>query len=357
MSQAESSRAVLVLAHTGRQDAVDAAVSVVERLHAAGLTPALLADDVDRLQVLVGDRLDRVPLAIVGRDITLAQCEVGMVLGGDGSILRAAELVRGADLPLMGVNLGHIGFLAESERTELDSSVQWVVDHDYTVERRMAIDVRIWRGGEQVASSWALNEASIEKKSRERMIDLVVDIDGSPVSAFGCDGVVMATPTGSTAYAFSAGGPVVWPEVQALVMVPISAHALFARPLVVDPDSVMAVEILQHEDEEAVLWCDGRRSVDLPAGSRVEVTRSAEPVRLARVNQTPFSERLVDKFNLPTSGWRGPVESEAGPEVRPEDDGVAGTRTVDPTGHPLGTEMATERGTLRHDAAQKEDGQ
>ena len=197
-----------------------------------------------------------------------------------------------------------------SERTELDASVEWVVEQDYTVERRMALDVQVWNAGEHVGSSWALNEASIEKHSRERMVDLVIEIDGRPVSAFGCDGVVMATPTGSTAYAFSAGGPVVWPEVQALVMVPISAHALFSRPLVVDPDSIMAVEVLQREDEHGVLWCDGRRSLELPAGSRVEVTRSERPVLLARVHQTPFSERLVDKFNLPTSGWRGPVDAE-----------------------------------------------
>lgn len=303
-------REVLVLAHTGRHDAVEAAAAVVTRLASAGLTPVMLEKDIDSLVRLLGDEFQNTPVAVAGRDVPLQRCEVGMVLGGDGSILRAADLVREADLPLMGVNLGHVGFLAESERTELDSSVEWVVEQDYTVERRMALDVQVWNAGEHVGSSWALNEASIEKHSRERMIDLVIEIDGRPVSAFGCDGVVIATPTGSTAYAFSAGGPVVWPEVQALVMVPISAHALFSRPLVVDPDSIMAVEVLQREDEHGVLWCDGRRSLELPAGSRVEVTRSERPVLLARVNQTPFSERLVDKFNLPTSGWRGPVDAE-----------------------------------------------
>lgn len=327
-------REVLVLAHTGRRDAVDAAVAVVERLHASGLTPVVLAKDVESLSTAMGERLGRVPLAVAGREVPLERCEVGMVLGGDGSILRAAELVRGAGLPLMGVNLGHVGFLAESERTELDASVQWVVDRSYSVERRMAIDVQVWDSGEHVGSTWALNEASIEKLARERMVDLVIEIDGRPVSAFGCDGVVLATPTGSTAYAFSAGGPVVWPEVQALVMVPISAHALFSRPLVVDPDSVMAVEVLQREDEHGVLWCDGRRSMDLPPGSRVEVTRSAEPVLLARVNQTPFAERLVDKFNLPTTGWRGPVDAA---------EHVAGSLSrTSPTGHPMGEELERE---------------
>lgn len=303
-------REVLVLAHTGRHDAVEAAAAVVTRLAAAGLTPVMLEKDLDSLARLLGPEFENTSVAVADREVPLERCEVGMVLGGDGSILRAADLVRDADLPLMGVNLGHVGFLAESERTELDASVQWVVDQAYTVERRMALDVQVWNADEHVGSSWALNEASIEKHSRERMLDLVIEIDGRPVSAFGCDGVVMATPTGSTAYAFSAGGPVVWPEVQALVMVPISAHALFARPLVVAPDSIMAVEVLQREDEHGVLWCDGRRFLELPAGARVEVTRSERPVLLARVNQTPFSERLVDKFNLPTTGWRGPVDAE-----------------------------------------------
>ncbi|WP_022872893.1 NAD kinase [Nesterenkonia alba] len=308
-------RAVLVLAHTGRPDAVDAAATVAEDLHHAGLRPVMLERDIRDLSAAVGDRLRAVPVAVADREIPIERCEVGMVLGGDGSILRAADLVRGVDLPLMGVNLGHVGFLAESERTQLGDSVQWVVEQNYTVEQRMALDVQVFSGSDHIGSSWALNEASIEKAARERMIELVVEIDGAPVSTFGCDGIVMATPTGSTAYAFSAGGPVVWPEVQALVLAPISAHALFARPLVVDPGSMMAVEVLQRDDEHGVLWCDGRRSMTLPAGARVEVTRSSKPVLLARVHHTPFSQRLVEKFNLPTTGWRGPARETPGGEA------------------------------------------
>ncbi|WP_300345831.1 NAD kinase [Nesterenkonia sp.] len=302
-------REVLVLAHTGRRDAVDAAVTVAASLHAAGLRPVMLERDIEAVASVAAADLRSAQVAVADREVPLSRCEVGMVLGGDGSILRAADLVRQAQLPLMGVNLGHVGFLAESERTQLDESVQWVVDQNYTVEERMALDVQVWQADHHIGSSWALNEASIEKASRQRMIELVIEIDGAPVSAFGCDGMVMSTPTGSTAYAFSAGGPVVWPEVEALVMVPISAHALFARPLVVAPDSVMAVELLQRGDEHGILWCDGARSMELPAGSRVEVTRSERSVLLARVHQTPFSQRLVDKFNLPTTGWRGPVEA------------------------------------------------
>ncbi len=159
--------------------------------------------------------------------------------------------------------------------------------------------------GDVVHRGWALNEASIEKASRERMLEVVVEIDGRPLSRWGCDGVVMATPTGSTAYAFSAGGPVVWPEVEALLLVPISAHALFARPLVVSPDSVLAVEVLSTGQSAGVLWCDGRRAVDLPPGARIEARRGERPVRLARLHSAPFTDRLVAKFDLPVLGWRG----------------------------------------------------
>jgi NAD+ kinase len=158
------------------------------------------------------------------------------------------------------------------------------------------------------ATSWALNEVSVEKGSRERVLELVTEVDGRPVSTYGCDGVVMATPTGSTAYAFSAGGPVVWPGVQALLMVPISAHALFARPLVVSPDSVLAVEVLERNSAEGVMWCDGRRAVTVARGSRIEVRRGQRPVLLARILTGPFTDRLVAKFRLPVAGWRGPEE-------------------------------------------------
>ncbi len=168
----------------------------------------------------------------------------------------------------------------------------------------MTIDVTVGVHGEETARTWALNEASVEKASRERMLEVVAEVDGRPLSRWGCDGVVCATPTGSTAYAFSAGGPVVWPEVEALLMIPISAHALFARPLVVSPKSVLAVEV-QSDTPAGVLWCDGRRTVPLPAGARVEVRRGELPVRLARLHLAPFTDRLVRKFELPVRGWRG----------------------------------------------------
>lgn len=305
------SRRILVLAHTGREDSMKAALQACGQLHASGLVPVMTQSELDDLNRLRGGT--EVPTEVLHDDIQLEDVELVMVLGGDGTILRAAELVRHVDVPLLGVNLGHIGFLAEAERADLAQTVEWVARKEYTVEERLTIDVTVWVRGHKVAHTWALNEAAVEKSNRDRMLEVVLEVDERPLSSFGCDGVVMATPTGSTAYAFSAGGPVVWPDVEALLMVPISAHALFAKPLVVSPRSKLAVEVLTRTDAHGVLWCDGRRTVELPPGSRVEVTRSATPVRLARTHQTPFSGRLVRKFELPIQGWRGPV-TQAGEE-------------------------------------------
>jgi NAD+ kinase len=234
--------------------------------------------------------------------------ELVVVLGGDGTVLRGAEVARAAGVPMLGVNLGRVGFLAEAEDEDLAYVVDRIVARDYAVEERMTIDIDVTLDGGPLARTWALNEASVEKAVRERMIEVLVEIDGRPLSKWGCDGVIFATPTGSTAYNFSAGGPIVWPEVEALLLVPISAHALFARPLVASPRSVLALQL--HPDgaddgsKGAVMWCDGRRVVDLPPGARVEVRRGAVPVRFARLHQAPFTDRLVAKFALPVQGWR-----------------------------------------------------
>ena len=143
-----------------------------------------------------------------------------LVVGGDGTLLRAAELARPAGVPLLGVNLGHVGFLAEAEPEDLPAAVDLLLAGKYEVEERMTIDVTARLNGHQLAATWALNEATVEKAARERVVDLVTEVDGRPLSRWGCDGVVFATPTGSTAYAFSAGGPVVWPEVEALAARP-----------------------------------------------------------------------------------------------------------------------------------------
>ncbi|WP_331272896.1 NAD kinase [Motilibacter deserti] len=298
---ATPSRTVLLVAHTGRAYVHDAAEEVVSQLRAAGLQIHVLADEAAELE-LQGTR--RVGPA----DACAPGVELVVVLGGDGTILRGAELARDGGIPVLGVNLGRVGFLAEAERADLHSVVEAIAERRYTVEERMTLDVTVRRDGSVLAHQWALNDVSVEKADRGRLLDIALEVDGRPLSTWGCDGVVAATPTGSTAYAFSAGGPVVWPEVEALLLVPLSAHALFARPLVAAPTSTIAVEILEVGSEEpcAVMWADGRRRVDLPAGSRVEVRRGEVPVRLARLKQAPFTDRLVAKFQLPVRGWRGP---------------------------------------------------
>jgi NAD+ kinase len=294
-------RSVLVLVHTGRPGAVRSAQLVIERLTEAGICVRVLEDEAEEIGC-TGVQV------MPSTEAAAEDAEMVVVLGGDGSLLRAAELARIPGTPLLGVNLGHVGFLAEAEREDLAATVDRVVARRYDVEERMTIDVSVRRNGTVTETTWALNEATVEKAERERMLEVVVEIDGRPLSRWGCDGVVCATPTGSTAYAFSAGGPVVWPEVEAMLVVPISAHALFARPMVVSPRSVVAIEVLQ-DTPRAVLWCDGRRTVDLPPGARVEVRRGVAPVRFARLHLTPFTDRLVTKFGLPVSGWRGRVRT------------------------------------------------
>jgi NAD+ kinase len=307
-------RHLLVVAHTGRPDSLEAGIEVCRQLRAAGLTPVLSADE---YRDFAAAAPDLAPLSLLGVDVEKHDLELVIVLGGDGTILRAAELARGCDAPLLGVNLGHVGFLAEAEREDLRATVERALARDYVVEERMTLSVRVKVDAEVVYETWALNEASVEKASRERSLEVAIEVDGRPISTFGCDGVVMSTPTGSTAYSFSGGGPVVWPTVEALLMVPLSAHALFARPLVVGPESALAVELLRRTPGTGVLWADGRRTFELPAAARVVVRRSPVPVRLARLSPGPFAERLVKKFGLPVAGWRGPAPEEA-PRSSPE---------------------------------------
>ncbi|WP_406860063.1 NAD kinase [Streptomyces sp. HUAS MG47] len=294
-------RTVFLLAHTGRPAAVRSAELVVLGLLRSGLRVRVLEAEAADLPLPPSPAVEQVP---EGCEDALDGCELLIVLGGDGTLLRGAEFSRASGVPMLGVNLGRVGFLAEAERDDLDKVVDRVVGRSYEVEERMTLDVVVHDNGDVLHTDWALNEAAVQKVSPERMLEVVLAIDGRPVTGFGCDGVICATPTGSTAYAFSAGGPVMWPEVEALLMVPIGAHALFAKPLVTTPDSVLTVEVEPHTPH-GVLWCDGRRTVELPAGARVEVRKGKVPVRLARLHHASFTDRLVAKFALPVSGWRG----------------------------------------------------
>ena len=302
-----TARRVLVVVNTRRETVAALAVDVIRRFHQYGIESLVLAEDAPSLPLTADDDEVRV----VSGDAA-ADCELIVVIGGDGTLLRAAEHARESGTPLLGVNLGHVGFLAEADPDGIDHAIAAIVERRYHSEERLTIDVSVQCGDELLAETWALNEASVEKASRERMLEVEVEVDGRPLSRWGCDGVVCSTPTGSTAYNFSAGGPIVWPEVQALLLVPLSAHALFARPMVVAPTSVIGIDVLQSTTGHGVLWCDGRRTVELPPGARIEVRRGDFSIHLARLTDAPFTDRLVAKFDLPVSGWRGAAAKRQG---------------------------------------------
>lgn len=302
-------RTVLLVVHSGRGDANETAKHVEKVLADKGIAlRTLSAQAVDKGSLRLGPndvRAVGVDIEVVDADPLAAEgCEVVLVLGGDGTFLRAAELARNAGIPVLGVNLGRIGFLAEAEAEGIDMVLEHIVAQDYRVEDRLTLDVVVRHGGDVVDRGWALNEASLEKGPRLGVLGVVLEIDGRPVSTFGCDGVLVSTPTGSTAYAFSAGGPVLWPDLEAILVVPNNAHALFGRPMVTSPDAAIAIEI-EAEGHDALVFCDGRRDMRVPAGSRLEVTRSTTAVRWARLDSAPFTDRLVTKFRLPVTGWRG----------------------------------------------------
>ncbi|MCI1649840.1 NAD kinase [Bifidobacterium tibiigranuli] len=234
-----------------------------------------------------------------------ADTEIVVVLGGDGTILRAAELIYCTDVPILGVNLGHIGFLAEFESFQMSEAIQRVADHDYSIDERMVAHADVWLpGASEPISDWALNDITLGTADRGKMISLAVRVDGVAMNSYSCDGTIISTPTGSTAYAFSAGGPVIWPNVKALQLVPIAAHALFARPLIIGSGSTFTLDILENSPSTGWICCDGRRQRELPRGTRIEVRESRDTLHLARLSGVPFTNRLVSKFNLPVVGWR-----------------------------------------------------
>jgi NAD+ kinase len=294
-------RAVLLVVHTGRADIRDLARHVISRLNSAGFQVRI--NSVEAADLTKDANGDLGDITIIDGPDSATDAEVALVLGGDGTFLRAAEDARRAEIPLLGVNLGHVGFLAETELDALEATVAAIVDRRYEVEERLTLRVTANLNDEVIAEDWALNEASVEKSSREKMLEVAVSVDDRPLLRFGCDGVICATPTGSTAYAFSVGGPIMWPNVEAMLVVPNAAHALFQRPLVVAPGSHIGIELLGAE-HAGVLSCDGRRSHDLPSGSRLRIERADRPIRVARPHPTPFGERLVAKFQLPVRSFR-----------------------------------------------------
>jgi NAD+ kinase len=304
-----SERQILLVVHTGRDEATETARRVQKVLSENGIG----------LRVLAAEQVDHEPFYLGGDDITslgadiqvvdvderaAEGCELVLVLGGDGTFLRAAELARNVEIPVLGVNLGRIGFLAEAEADAIDSVLDHVINRNYRVEERMTLDIVVRIDGQIAHRGWALNEASLEKGPRLGVLGVVLEVDGRPVSTFGCDGVLVSTPTGSTAYAFSAGGPILWPDLESILVVPNNAHARFARPMVTSPDASIAIEV-EASGYDAMVFCDGRREMVVPAGGRLEVTRCGTPLKWVRLDSAPFTDRLVRKFQLPVTGWRG----------------------------------------------------
>lgn len=288
-------RSILLVAHTSRYPIATLAARTAGDLVAAGFEVRVLASEAAAIGIE--------GLTVLPDEQAAAGAELLLVLGGDGTFLRATELAQPAGVPMLGVNLGHVGFLAEAEPNTLADTVDAIVRRDYGVEERVTVDAAVCTEGRVIATAWALNEASLERTNRARMLEVGVAVDGRPLLRFGCDGVLCATPTGSTAYAFSAGGPIIWPNVDALLVVPNAAHALFSRPVVVAPDSLVELS-LPTGDHDAVLSCDGRRSVPVPAGSVVRLRRGARPVRVVRLGGWEFADRLVSKFQLPVRSFR-----------------------------------------------------
>ena len=277
-------RSALLVVHPTRQEALDSAEIFVNELKKADF------------KIYSNIELNGTQLFEIGTKV-----EIAIVLGGDGTILRAAELVREQNTPILGINLGHVGFLAEVEKLTNSQILKAIVEKNYKTEDRMILGYKVLRGEKEISTGWALNEVTIERNDHQ-MIEVLAQIDHRPLSRWGCDAVICATPTGSTAYAFSAGGPVVWPEVNALVLLPLAAHALFSRPMVVSPNSEIVIDL---ESESADLNADGLRLIKLQLNDRVILTSDKKVVHLAHIKSTNFSDRLVAKFKLPVEGWRG----------------------------------------------------
>ncbi|MGO1592281.1 MAG: NAD kinase [Ancrocorticia sp.] len=279
-------RRITLISHPERQDAAQTADVVAQHLTELGFAV---------------ETETAVDAAVGGASHAVAGSELILVIGGDGTILRAAELGRPAGVPILGINYGHVGFLSEADPDDIPQVIQNIVDGNWLINERMTIDVSVKLPDGTEHRNWALNETAIEKDPNAQMIEASIGVDGRELSSFKVDTVVCSTATGSTAYNFSAGGPVVWPNVDCMVMTPIAAHALFTRPLVVGPDSTLELHVLE---DNARVWCDGRRMIEAPCGSVIRIVRGAAPVKLARLNDSPFSGRLVTKFQLPVKGWR-----------------------------------------------------
>lgn len=280
-------RTVGVVVHTDRRDALEAARAAVARLREHGVAVVAVDADVwDAAEVEL-----RAPEAFgEGLDLVLS-------FGGDGTLLRAAYLARDRGVPLLGVNLGRLGFLSELEAGDLGGALARVQAGDFDVEERMTLAVEVYDADGGVAgTSWALNEASVERVSPQRLMVFEVGVSGTSLARVPADAVICATPTGSTAYAFSARGPIVSPSLEAILLVPVAPHSLFDRTIVVGAEE--RLRVFPVDGAGATVSLDGRESLPIPPGGSVEVARGAMPVRMVRLGHIDFYQRVRDKFGL-----------------------------------------------------------
>lgn len=278
-----------IVVHPERQDARTAAMAAAATVRAAGLRVVGCKQD---------DWSEAEDLEVVPPDDFAGAVDVVLVFGGDGTFLRAAYLARDAGVPLLGVNLGRLGFLSECELPDVPDALHRLMAGDYEVEERMTLTAAVIdRDGGVTAESWALNDASVERRDPQRLIVLDVAIGETELTSIPADALICASPTGSTAYAFSAGGPIVSPLVEALLLTPVAPHTLFNRTIVVDPDEVISIRPSVNQNP-CVVSVDGRESLAVPPGGAVRVTRGRAPVRLVRLRPFDFYDRIREKFGL-----------------------------------------------------------
>jgi NAD+ kinase len=293
MQEVEQQRKAVIVTHATLSRTSSIVSQVAEQLRNRGFS------------VVVLDNIPGIPVGGQPDIVIDPDTEIVVVLGGDGTILKAAELVKRMMVPILGINLGHVGFLAEFDSFQIDDAVKKIANREYQIEERLLAHVDVYPAdSDDVYTDWALNDITIEKADRGKMVETSIKVDDVAMESFSCDGLIVSTPTGSTAYAFSAGGPIIWPNVEALQLIPLAAHALFARPLVIGPKSYFDVTILDDSSSEGWITCDGRRSRELKRGSRIHICQSSNTLRLATLSGVPFTQRLVTKFDLPVVGWR-----------------------------------------------------
>jgi NAD+ kinase len=280
-----------LIARVTLPDALAVLTEAAAWLDAHGRTPVL--DEESAAAAGLGDRWQT-----ASRDELPARADLLVVFGGDGTMLDAARAVMrsSADPPLVGVNLGHLGFLTEIGRGDLVPALEAIVDGRLSTETRLVLEGRIERPDGTEASSLALNDIVITRGALSRMIEMDVEVDGQFVCHVKADGLIVATATGSTAYNLSAGGPIVHPSVDALVLTPIAPHALTNRPLVLAADGRIGLRPVIEPQSEIVVTFDGQQGVPLGAGDRVEIGRASRRLRLARVSSRSHFDMLREKL-------------------------------------------------------------